>query len=85
MSDTSVIHDIGYQRYDGPRLGRRHVFGALYIHGLRAAFGFGRLLLPGALTVFGRPGRRRGDCQQQRDCACDEGFRWQDYRILLGQ
>ena len=42
MSDTSVIHDIGYQRYDGPRLGRRHVFGAIYIHGLRTAFGFGR-------------------------------------------
>jgi ABC-2 type transport system permease protein len=42
MSETSVIHDIGYQRYDGPRLGRRHVFGAIYIHGLRAAFGFGR-------------------------------------------
>jgi ABC-2 type transport system permease protein len=42
MSETSVIHDIGYQRYDGPRLGRRHLFGAIYIHGLRAAFGFGR-------------------------------------------
>jgi ABC-2 type transport system permease protein len=37
-----VIHDIGYQRYDGPRLGRRHVVGALYLHGLRTAFGFGR-------------------------------------------
>jgi ABC-2 type transport system permease protein len=42
MSEASVIHDIGYQRYTGPRLGRRAVFGALYIHGLRAAFGFGR-------------------------------------------
>jgi len=40
--ETGVIHDIGYQRYDGPHLGRRHVFGALYVHGLRAAFGFGR-------------------------------------------
>ncbi|MBM0257280.1 ABC transporter permease [Micromonospora sp. 4G55] len=39
---TGVIHDIGYQRYTGPRLGRRHVFGALYLHGLRAAFGLGR-------------------------------------------
>jgi ABC-2 type transport system permease protein len=37
-----VIHDIGYQRYTGPRLGRRHVVGALYLHGLRTAFGLGR-------------------------------------------
>ncbi|NYF55165.1 ABC transporter permease [Micromonospora purpureochromogenes] len=43
MSEPSgVIHDIGYQRYTGPRLGRRHVFGALYLHGLRTAFGLGR-------------------------------------------
>ena len=42
MSEASVIHDIGYQRYAGPRLGRGPVFGALYVHGLRAAFGFGR-------------------------------------------
>jgi ABC-2 type transport system permease protein len=42
MSETGVIHDIGYQRYDGPRLGRAAVLGALYIHGLRAAFGLGR-------------------------------------------
>ncbi|MEH0974613.1 ABC transporter permease [Micromonospora sp. CPCC 205546] len=39
---TGVIHDIGYQRYTGPRLGRRAVFGALYLHGLRTAFGLGR-------------------------------------------
>jgi ABC-2 type transport system permease protein len=42
MSESSVIHDIGYQRYEGPRLGRWAVFGALYVHGLRASFGFGR-------------------------------------------
>ncbi|MFI5935597.1 ABC transporter permease [Actinoplanes sp. NPDC051494] len=42
MSEASVIHDIGYQRYTGPRLGRGAVFGALYLHGLRASFGFGR-------------------------------------------
>jgi ABC-2 type transport system permease protein len=41
-TDASVIHDIGYQRYTGPRLGRGPVFGALYLHGLRAAFGLGR-------------------------------------------
>ncbi|GGM22010.1 MULTISPECIES: ABC transporter permease subunit [Micromonospora] len=56
---TGVIHDIGYQRYTGPRLGRRHVFGALYLHGLRTAFGLGRSakakifpwLVVGAVTV----------------------------------
>jgi ABC-2 type transport system permease protein len=42
MSEASVIHDIGYQRYTGPRLGRGAVLGALYVHGLRASFGFGR-------------------------------------------
>jgi ABC-2 type transport system permease protein len=42
MSESSVIHDIGYQRYTGPRLGRGAVIGALYVHGLRAAFGLGR-------------------------------------------
>lgn len=39
---AGVIHDIGYQRYDGVRLGRRYIVGALYLHGLRAAFGLGR-------------------------------------------
>jgi ABC-2 type transport system permease protein len=42
MSESSVIHDIGYQRYEGPRLGRTAVLGAIYVHGLRASFGFGR-------------------------------------------
>jgi ABC-2 type transport system permease protein len=42
MSDVGVIHDIGYQRYDGPRLGRRYVFESLFAHGFRTAFGLGR-------------------------------------------
>jgi ABC-2 type transport system permease protein len=42
MSEASVIHDIGYQRYTGQRLGRGAVFTAMYVHGLRTAFGFGR-------------------------------------------
>jgi ABC-2 type transport system permease protein len=41
-SEPSVIHDIGYQRYTGPRLGRGPLLGAIYLHGLRAAFGLGR-------------------------------------------
>jgi ABC-2 type transport system permease protein len=42
MSEAGVIHDIGYQRYPGPRLGRAALLGAMYVHGLRAAFGLGR-------------------------------------------
>jgi ABC-2 type transport system permease protein len=42
MSEAGVIHDIGYQRYQGPRLGRAALLGALYTHGLRSAFGLGR-------------------------------------------
>lgn len=37
-----VIHDIGYRRYEGPRLGRRGIVLALYWHSLRSAFGLGR-------------------------------------------
>lgn len=37
-----VIHDIGYRRYDGPRLGRWAVVRALYLDSLRGAFGLGR-------------------------------------------
>ncbi|GAA4923203.1 ABC transporter permease [Actinoplanes utahensis] len=42
MSEAGVIHDIGYQRYSGPRLGRLALQQALYVHGLRSAFGLGR-------------------------------------------
>lgn len=37
-----VIHDLGYQRYDGPRFGRPQIVRALALHSFRAAFGFGR-------------------------------------------
>lgn len=39
---TGVIHDIGYQRYKGARLGRRYVVGSLLTHSLRTAYGLGR-------------------------------------------
>jgi ABC-2 type transport system permease protein len=39
---TGVIHDIGYRRYDGPRLGRGAIIMALCWHSLRSAFGLGR-------------------------------------------
>src|ERR1700733_8328375 len=37
-----VIHDLGYQRYDGARLGRSQIVTALAWHSFRAAFGLGR-------------------------------------------
>jgi ABC-2 type transport system permease protein len=39
---ASVIHDLGYRRYDGPRLGRTQIIRALTWHSFRAAFGLGR-------------------------------------------
>jgi ABC-2 type transport system permease protein len=39
---SGVIHDIGYQRYTGPRLGRGYAVRSLYTHSLRTAFGLGR-------------------------------------------
>ena len=39
---TGVIYDIGYQHYDGPRLGRAGAVRALYVEGIRSIFGIGR-------------------------------------------
>ncbi len=41
-SADGVIHDIGYQRYTGPRLGRPYAVRSLYVHSVRTAFGLGR-------------------------------------------
>jgi ABC-2 type transport system permease protein len=37
-----VIHDRGYRRYDGPRLGRAQILWALCWHSFRSSFGIGR-------------------------------------------
>jgi ABC-2 type transport system permease protein len=39
---TGVIHDIGYRPYDGPRLGEARIARALFVTGVRNAFGLGR-------------------------------------------
>ncbi|WP_431679773.1 ABC transporter permease [Kitasatospora sp. KL5] len=41
-ADSGVIHNIGYRRYEGPRLGRGYATCSLYEQSLRAAFGLGR-------------------------------------------
>lgn len=58
-SETGAIHDIGYRRYDGPRLGPTYIGRSLFVHSLRGAFGIGRsarskvmpLLLLAVMTV----------------------------------
>jgi ABC-2 type transport system permease protein len=42
VSGTGSIYDLGYQRYEGRRLGRAYAFRSLYTHGLAASFGIGR-------------------------------------------
>lgn len=50
------IYDLGYQSYDGPRLGRRAALGALFRSALRACYGIGRggraKIVPLALGVL---------------------------------
>lgn len=41
-ADSGVIHNIGYRRYDGERLGRGRIVLALTWHSYRTAFGLGR-------------------------------------------
>ena len=62
----SVIHDIGYKPYTGPRLGRGQILRALYFFSLRSTFGFGRgarariipltafavMMLPAAISIY---------------------------------
>ena len=66
QTTASVIHDIGYKPYTGPRQGRAHIVRALYIHSVRGIFGLGRgpkakivpwfviavMLVPAALNVY---------------------------------
>ncbi|MGA8115008.1 MAG: ABC transporter permease [Actinocatenispora sp.] len=58
---AGTIHDIGYQRYTGVRLGRGHAVRSLYTYSFRTAFGLGRsgkakifpFLVAGILLVVG--------------------------------
>ena len=43
---VGVIHDLGYQRYDGPRLGRSQIVTALAVRGLAATTQARTLLVP---------------------------------------
>ncbi len=54
-SATGAIYDLGYQGYDGPRLGRRAAIWTLFWASLRSAFGLGRSgrskIVPWGLTA----------------------------------
>jgi ABC-2 type transport system permease protein len=39
---TGSIYDLGYRRYEGPRLGRSYAFRQLITHSFRTTFGIGR-------------------------------------------
>ena len=57
--ETGAIHDIGYRRYDGPRLSPAYIRRSLAVQSLRGAYGLGRsarskvmpLLLLAVMTV----------------------------------
>ncbi|AOT59940.1 hypothetical protein [Streptomyces rubrolavendulae] len=42
MRTETQIHNIGYRKYDGPRLGRAYARRSLYSQSLRGAYGLGR-------------------------------------------
>ncbi len=55
VGDGGAIHDIGYRRYEGERLGPLSIERALFVEGLRGAFGLGRTarskVLPGLIIA----------------------------------
>jgi ABC-2 type transport system permease protein len=49
---TGVIHDIGYRKYDGPRLGRWYLVRSLLSQSLRGAYGLGRPVTSKVMPVL---------------------------------
>jgi ABC-2 type transport system permease protein len=50
-TETGTIYDIGYQHYDGARLGRRYAIWSLFVHGLATTFSIGRGLKAGVIPL----------------------------------
>jgi len=48
---AGTIYDIGYQHYEGPRLGRGYAIRSLFVHGLAATYAVGRGFKAGALPL----------------------------------
>ncbi len=51
-TDVTTIHDLGYRRYAGSRVGAAGAWRALYVQGLRTVFGLGRPLKAKILPAF---------------------------------
>ncbi len=51
-ADDTAIHDLGYRRYEGPRIGGVGAWRALYWQGLRTMFGIGKSAKAKAVPVF---------------------------------
>src|SRR5215468_2741133 len=49
---AGVIHDIGYRKYDGPRLGRWYLVRSLFSQSLRGAYGLGRPVTSKVMPVL---------------------------------
>jgi ABC-2 type transport system permease protein len=50
-TESGTIYDIGYQHYDGARLGRPYAVWSLYVHGLATVFALGRGLRAGLIPL----------------------------------
>ena len=49
---AGTIYDLGYQSYEGPRLGRLYALRSLYVLSVRNAFGIGRGALPKVMAFM---------------------------------
>ncbi|MES2522892.1 MAG: hypothetical protein V4617_09360 [Gemmatimonadota bacterium] len=52
VTGESTIHDLGYRRYEGARVGATGAWGALFRQGFRAMFGLGRPAKAKAVAAF---------------------------------
>ena len=81
ISRAGNIYDLGYRRYEGPRLGRAHAIRSLVVHSFRTTFGIGRsgrakaapivfgalAILPAVIIVGGLTVAARFNFQRQLD------------------
>lgn len=51
QTESGTIYDIGYQHYDGARLGRPYAIWSLFVHGLGAVFALGRGFRAGLIPL----------------------------------
>jgi len=81
ITRAGSIYDLGYRRYEGPRLGRAHAIRSLVFHSFRTTFGIGRsgrakaapiilgaiAILPAVIIVGGLTVAARFGFQRQLD------------------